>query len=183
MATGHLITWGIELMNALGTHDPNYRHSLVSEGIRASCRAVMEGGHSPGRPLYGTLFLENDNLLLSWGGDGRICLWDSRVDEEIDGPLAVLWDNNNDTTGEGYPVFAVSVTKKVLVEPPEGHIDGEVPKHAGSKLTIAVAGGGATGGFLGIPVHLRDVFRLPNEGDAIDDDEAQGHAKRSKQED
>lgn len=174
VATGHLITWGIELSNIHGSHGPSYHHSLVSEGIRAYCRCVMEGGHDRGRPLYGTRYLENDNLLISWGGDGRVCLWDSHSAEEIDGPLAVLWDNNNDRKGDGYPVFALSITPKKVVG---SSTDGNAESKSNNMLSIAIAGGGTTGGFLGIPVIVQDVNDIPDD----DDEELQGDAKRPKQ--
>jgi WD40 repeat protein len=115
VATGHLITWNIELINPLGMvgyHEPNYRHSLVSDGIHTTCSAVMDGGHNLGKPLYGCLYIENGQLLISYGSDGRICLWDSGSIGEIHEPIAVLWDNNLSVhpRSEGYPIYALSVT-------------------------------------------------------------------------
>ena len=92
VATGHLITWGIELTTP---------RSLVAsqQEIRASCFNIMEGGHLPGRPVFGAHYL-NDDLLLSWGSDGRLCLWDSKCEQEVDAPISVLWE------ADSYPVYA-----------------------------------------------------------------------------
>lgn len=192
VATGHLITWGIELIDENTTmstppnadHFDHQHHHTGGEGIRATCRAVMEGGHARGRPLYGTQYIDNDELLISWGSDGRVCLWDSRCcDEEVVHPLAILWDNNNDTKAgeEGYPVYAVSVTGKkkapdsIKINAELGS-DGSLPP-SNYIMTIAIAGGGSKGGFLGIPVFLRDVRNLPSDEVEIN----QGDAKRTKQ--
>ena len=94
----------------------------------------MEGGHLPGRPVFGAHYL-NDDLLLSWGSDGRLCLWDSKCEQEVDAPISVLWE------ADSYPVYAVSVTRS----------------DDSKRSTIAIAGGGSVGGFLGIPVYLQDI--------------------------
>jgi WD40 repeat protein len=44
VASGHLILWNIQLAD-----QGNGR-------VRPSCQAVLDGGHSPGRPLFGALF-------------------------------------------------------------------------------------------------------------------------------
>jgi WD40 repeat protein len=188
VATGHLITWGIQIVNTLGsanTADASHRqHSLVSDGIRATCRAVMEGGHVRGRPLYGTRFIANDELLTSWGSDGRVCLWDSQTyDDEVDQPMAILWDNNGDSMGEGYPVFALALTPKTAVKVVESSrtngTQGESTALPEMMLSIAIAGGGSTSGFLGNPVYLYDVYGLFSDED---NKAVQGSSKRTKQE-
>ncbi len=181
VATGHVVIWDIEMINPLGVvgyHDPEYSHSLVSAGMRTSCRAVLDGGHVVGRPLYGCHFIGHDQLLISYGSDGRICLWDSNSIGEIQEPLAILWDNNRNAltapTNEGYPIFAVSVT-----EPPDptrrnngtnddisttNETSGIVPQTTTGNMsvsTIVIAGGGnSPGGILGVPIYLQDVYFL-----------------------
>ena len=181
VATGHMVIWDIEMINPLGVvgyHEPEYSHSLVSAGMRTSCRAVLDGGHVVGRPLYGCHFIENDQLLISYGSDGRICLWDSNSTGEIHEPIAILWDNNRNAltapTVEGYPIFAVSVTTR----PDQtrrnndtnddihatGDTSGIVPQNTTGNVsvsTIVIAGGGnSPGGILGVPIYLQDVFFL-----------------------
>ena len=118
VATGHVVTWG-----------------LGGEG-GASCTAILEGGHDVGRPLFGTRYWgssshQEEDLLLSWGVDGRLCLWDAKSQGEISEPLAVLVEKTD------YPIYATEVCP--------------------SKGVIAVGGGGNEGGFVGIPVYLYDV--------------------------
>lgn len=132
VATGHLITWGVSV-------DEN------ANRVHATCRAVMEGGHDKGRPLFGTEFVgrdgdEEDDLLISWGVDGRLCLWDSFSTDEIDRPLAVLLHKPE------YPIYAVDLMQDAF---------------------IAVGGGtGDGGGFVGIPVHL---YKFPPKEKASPD--------------
>ena len=128
VATGHIVTWGIE---KAPPDDP------MGSTIYASCSAIFEGGHDLGRPLFGTRYWGNrskddnaEELLLSWGVDGRLCVWDSRADEEIDEPIAVLVEKPD------YPIYAVEVR-------PSG--------------VIALGGGGSEGGFVGIPAYVYDV--------------------------
>jgi len=161
VATGHLVTWGIECTTA-PSGAPDYYHSLVSEGVYPSCLAVMEGGHTAGRPLYGARYLENDNLLISWGSDGRICLWDGQGHGEIHAPMAVLREDGD------FAIFAVSFTKKSETDEDESSNS--------STISIAIAGGGTDGGFLGIPVYLQDVCNIPCDIN----EEAQKLSKKAK---
>lgn len=115
VATGHLVTWDVDLRDVQGDGH-----------IVASCMGIMEGGHAAGRPLFGSRYCgQGDNLLLSWGVDGQLCLWDSYVAGNVYAPLAIL------RTDDKYPVYAVEF----------------------SKNTIAVAGG-SDGGFIGVPFYL-----------------------------
>jgi hypothetical protein len=123
VATGDMITWGIQV----GDGDDGFDSQATVE-----VDAIHTGGHEPGRPLFGACYCgseESQDLLVSWGVDGRLCLWDSRVKGEIKEPLAVLLDKGFD-----YPIYCVNMQRKM----------------------IAVAGGGNEGGFLGIPVFLYD---------------------------
>ena len=116
VATGHLIVWKVELGDVQGQG-----RSL------AACNAIMEGGHQPGRPLFGSRFCgEGEKLVLSWSVDGSLCLWDSHAQGNVHSPIAVLRSDVK------YPIYAVEV----------------------SKDTIAVCGGEGEGGFIGIPVYL-----------------------------
>ena len=165
VATGHLVTWNLELINPLGVvnapQDPAlHHHSLVSEGIHTTCCAVMDGGHSFGKPLYGCQFIgEEDGLLFSYGSDGRICLWDSRCDGEVHAPLAILWDNPfPPSREEGYPIYAMAVsspTKCVSLKTE----DCNALMTNLYQSTVVIAGGGtSSGGLLGMPVYLQDVY-------------------------
>jgi hypothetical protein len=89
---------------------------------------VYSGGHILGRPLFGATFFGAD-ALLSWGVDGRVCVWDGQAEEEVTEPWAILVDKPE------YPVYAVDV-----------HVE---------KGMMAV-GGGQSGevSFLGTPVYL-----------------------------
>ena len=182
VATGHVVIWDIEIINPLGVvgyNDPEYSHSLVSSGIRTSCRAILDGGHMIGRPLYGCNFIENDQLLISYGSDGRLCLWDSNCMGEVHEPIAILWDNNYNTitsaAAEGYPIFALSVTasshpmhqnavQKGSVDAvvDDKHGSGNIPNAVGGTTTmstIVIAGGSSSpSGILGVPIYLQDVY-------------------------
>ncbi len=98
--------------------------------------------------------LLSQDLLLSWGVDGRLVLWDSFSQGQVRAPLAILKSYNdggdeNDHHGDSttsttttntknpYPIYTVDV----------------------SDTSVAVGGGGNDGGFLGIPVHLYDLWR------------------------
>jgi len=119
VASGHLITWTLELGDVQG------------QGKSwATCVAIMEGGHSKGRPLFGSRFCgKGDNVIMSWSVDGTLCLWDAYSQGNIFYPIALLKDDPK------YPIYAVEL----------------------SKDAIAVCGGGDEGGFIGIPVYLYNI--------------------------
>ena len=89
---------------------------------------------------------END-LLISWGVDGRLCLWDSYAQGNVYAPIAVLRKQVD------YPIYAVVVGSK--------------PSTTSSRdVCIALGGGPSEGGFIGVPVHLYTVqgsTQLPAE--------------------
>jgi WD40 repeat protein len=151
VATGHLITWSVamtttttstgstSIADATDENADGQAKSVVvgNNNIQTSCVSVMEGGHQAGRPLFGTAYCgANDELLLSWGVDGRVCLWDSRSVDEIQAPLAVLLHK------EDYPIYAVNVYQHAQQD---------------NSTRLAVGGGGTQGGFLGLPVYLYNV--------------------------
>ena len=125
VATGEVVTW------------------QVWPGHTPVCRAILSGGHVPGRPLFGVGFFgvfdrpdaddpEHDatvhvpEALLSWGIDGRLCVWETSSQATVDSPVATLVDDSE------YPLYAVAFSQDKLI----------------------AAGGGADGGFVGIPVHM-----------------------------
>lgn len=147
VATGHVITWQVEWeQNDGGDEDGDCgdRTSAFSGTLlRPTVQAILSGGHEPGRPLFGALYCgsagnndtQQEELLLSWGVDGRLCLWDACACGEVESPMSVLLDKPD------YPIYAV---------------------HARTE-GIVVAGGGSEGGFVGIPVYLYDYPRGDDE--------------------
>jgi hypothetical protein len=77
---------------------------------------------------------------LSWGVDGKLCLWDSLSQGQIGAPICVLVSNDS------YPIYAVDVFEQVVSQE-------KVPDGKAVKSTIGVAGGNE-GGFIGVPVSL-----------------------------
>jgi len=104
----------------------------------------MEGGHVPGRPLFGSAFV-GSGLLISWGGDGRVCLWAASGESDAYGvvtsPLAVLADRPH------HPVYALGVAG--------GGSDGA--GGGGALLRIAMGGGDGEESFVGTPVYLYKI--------------------------
>lgn len=132
VATGHLILWELDIQD--------------DGRVTPQCKAVLEGGHISGRPLYGAAYCggDNEDLTLSWGVDGRLCLWDSHSSGNINAPLSTLVAQPN------YPIFAVDISRQVEDSDASGD----------AKLLARIGcGGGRDGGFLGVPVHLYDVTR------------------------
>jgi hypothetical protein len=98
---------------------------------------VVFAGHELGRPLFGSRFCgEREDLLISWGVDGRLCLWDSYLLGNVNAPIAVLKHDSE------YPIYAVEL----------------------SKNCVAV-GGGSEGGFIGVPLHLYSFLSSKSEGE------------------
>lgn len=97
-------------------------------------------GHQPGRPLFGAKYcgVDNEDLIVSWGVDGRLCLWDSQSHGQIHAPISTL------ISRQDYPIYAVDIFSGK---------NGVV-----SQLAV---GGGLTAGFLGVPLYLYDVKRMP----------------------
>lgn len=130
VATGHLILWDIYFGDGKGR-------------IRPACRAVLEGGHDQGRPLYGASFCggEDEDLVLSWGVDGKLCLWDSRSEGQVDAPISVL------TSNKDYPLYAADIVERKTNSPSENPIE-----------HIAL-GGGRDAGFMGTLIYLHDLCK------------------------
>lgn len=88
-------------------------------------------GHQPGRPVFGSRYCgSGENLLITWGVDGRLCLWDSLSYGNIHSPIATLVANGD------YPIYAVDIQESV----------------------VALGGGGAGEiSFLGVSALLYDI--------------------------
>jgi hypothetical protein len=162
MASGHVITWVIKWQEA----EQRKNHSSGAGGAAAlhtTCRAVLEGGHERGSPLFGVQYCGTDDiLLLSWGVDCRLCLWDAHSDvEQIGAPLATLLDKSKTVVNgcrscdatilkNDYPIYCASLSRPIS--------DNE------DDCILAVGGGGSDGGVVGIgggnvgiPVYLYNV--------------------------
>lgn len=80
--------------------------------------------------MFGSCFCgDAESLLVTWGVDGRLCLWDGFSQGNIEAPITVLVNNPS------YPIYAVDI----------------LPSCA------AVGGGGGEASFLGVPVMLYDI--------------------------
>jgi len=75
---------------------------------------------------------------VSWGVDGRLCLWDSHSHGQIHAPISTL------ISRQDYPIYAVDISSKDE-----------------SILSRLAVGGGNEVGFLGVPLYLYDVERMP----------------------
>lgn len=116
VATGHVILWGVWVHEGMGN-------------VTTTCGAILEGGHEVGRPVFGSRFFsEGENLLLSWGVDGRLCVWDGYSQGNIHAPIATL------VSKAEYPIYAVDVQDSCIA-----------------------AGGGSETSFLGMPVQIYDT--------------------------
>lgn len=144
VATGQVITWSIDTMTTTSsTEGSSFSQDYLSDCSARVC-AVYDGGHELGRPLFGACFWET--YLLSWGVDGRLCLWDAKASGDVlHGPLAILRED------ESYPLYAVQVSAPIIT-------DDDDSNSRTKRSFIAVAGGGNEGGFLGIPVYVYDIL-------------------------
>jgi WD40 repeat protein len=133
VATGHLILWDIH---------------IDGPTVKPSCKAVLEGGHMPGRPLYGAAYCgggESQDLVLSWGVDGRLCLWDSHSESNIHAPISTLVAKSD------YPLYAVDV---------DMHHSDDGDGNSQRIARVGCGGGGfGDAGILGVPTYLFDVRR------------------------
>jgi WD40 repeat protein len=94
VATGHLITWKLDIGDVQG-----------QGRTVATCTAIMEGGHQLGRPLFGSRYCGKDeNLIVSWSVDGSLCLWDACSNGNVHAPIAVLKSDSE------YPLYAVELS-------------------------------------------------------------------------
>ena len=145
-AGGRVLLWDVDPDERDAGGGPSADGTGPPRRMRPRCRAIMEGGHVPGRPLFGSAFV-GSHLLLTWGGDGRVCLWassrESRAYGVVTSPLAVLADRPH------YPVYALG-----LAEGGRGGAGG-----GGSSLLLRIVMGGGDGeeSFIGTPVYLYKI--------------------------
>jgi len=123
IGSGRVVLWLLQAVNNNGI-----------EELHPACLSILEGGHGVGRPLYGAKYCggSDEDLLLTWGVDGEVCVWDSYSIGTVTSPLCKLISHL-----KNYPIYALDIT------------DGETH--------IAVAGGGDDGGFFGIPIYIYDL--------------------------
>jgi hypothetical protein len=92
-----------------------------------------------GRPLFGCRYCgTNEDLLISWGVDGSLCMWDSWGHGNIHSPISVLRSDSE------YPIYAVEITNDCIG-----------------------VGGGSEGGFMGVPVFLYNVEGAKTNGPPV----------------
>ncbi|KAL9184269.1 hypothetical protein ACHAXT_002355 [Thalassiosira profunda] len=127
IASGRVVLWLLQAVSGNG-----------KQMLHPSCISVLEGGHDAGRPLFGARYCggEKEELLMSWGVDGKVCVWDSYSVGEVLSPLCTLVSRSD------YPIYALDIANSGAGEDQKVHI---------------AAGGGTDGGFLGVPVYLYDV--------------------------
>ena len=81
------------------------------------------------------------DLVLSWGVDGKLCLWDSRSEGQVNAPISVL------TSDKDYPLYAADIVERKTNSPSENPIE-----------HIAI-GGGRDAGFMGVLIYLHDFCK------------------------
>jgi WD40 repeat protein len=123
IGSGRVVLWLLQVVNNNG-----------NEELHPACLSILEGGHDVGRPLFGAKYCggSDEDLLLTWGVDGKVCVWDSYSIGTVTTPMCTLISHL-----ENYPIYALDIT------------DGETH--------IAIAGGGDDGGFFGIPIYIYDL--------------------------
>ena len=121
IASGRVILWYLQ---NVGIGD--------SISLRPSVVSILDGGS--GRQIFGAKFCcgKNEDLLLTWGIEGKVSVWDSFSVGEVMSPICTLISHTD------YPIFALDVTQ------------------TGAKQSIAV-GGGKEGDFLGVAAYLYDM--------------------------
>jgi WD40 repeat protein len=121
VASGRVILWYLQ---NVGVGD--------SISLRPSVVSILDGGS--GRQVFGAKYCcgKNEDLLLTWGIEGKVSVWDSFSVGEVMSPICTLISHAD------YPIFALDVTQN------------------GTKQSIAV-GGGKEGGFLGVPAYIYDI--------------------------
>jgi len=130
IATGHIVLWQVD---------------SGKDQVQVNCTSVLSGGHEVGRPIFGAKFFggTRENLLFSWGTDGRVCLWDSASQGETQRPIATL------VSKAGYPIYALDL----------------VESHKKPLISRIALGGGYDEGLLGVPIFIYDIKSL--ESDAV----------------
>lgn len=81
-------------------------------------------------------------LLMTWGVDGKVCLWDSYSVGEVLSPMCTLISHSN------YPIYALDITE---------YGSNSIPQADENQRVHVAVGGGADGGFLGVPAYLYGI--------------------------
>ncbi|KAL7511238.1 hypothetical protein ACHAXN_008421 [Cyclotella atomus] len=123
IACGKVVLWDVKVVEGV---------------VIPSIVALLEGGHDYRRPLFGAIYFgeKNENLILTWGVDGEVCVWDSTSKGIVTSPICRLVSNSN------YPVYALDYTHS--------------KESLGSSSCLSVAGG-SEGGFVGVPLYIYDI--------------------------
>ncbi|KAL3778814.1 hypothetical protein HJC23_009847 [Cyclotella cryptica] len=134
IASGKVVLWSIQMM----------MREDGSQFLYPSCAAILEGGHDVHRPLFGARYYgrKNEELVLTWGVDGKVCVWDSYSVGLVTSPLCTLISHS------AYPIYALDFTQT------RSHHAESSPDLQRGCLAI---GGGSDGGFLGVPAYLYDI--------------------------
>lgn len=124
LAMGHVIVWGLQVDDGAGSLSRSCM-SILERGTLFSLLVLCppielfdcwlmgtdpySSGHEPGMPVFGSrFFAEDENLLLTWGVDGRLCVWDSYSQGNIHAPMATLVSNAN------YPIYSVALQSSCM---------------------------------------------------------------------
>jgi hypothetical protein len=123
IGSGRVVLWLLQIVNNNGV-----------EELHPACLSILEGGHDVGRPLFGAKYCggSDEDLLLTWGVDGKVCVWDSYSIGTVTTPMCTLISHL-----KNYPIYALDITE--------------------GETHIAIAGGGDDGGFFGIPIYIYDL--------------------------
>ena len=124
IASGRVILWYLENVG-IGK----------SISLRPSVVSILDGGS--GRQIFGAKYCcgKNEDLLLTWGVEGKVSVWDSYSVGEVMSPICTLISHTD------YPIFSLDITQ------------------TGAKRSIAI-GGGKDGGFVGVAAYLYDIAIL-----------------------
>lgn len=107
--------------------------------VHVSCSNFLVNsiGHDLMRPLFGAKYFggKDEEVILTWGVDGKVCVWDSCSQGMVTSPICTLVSKSS------YPIYALDCIRSKEI--------------SGSEKCLAIAGG-SEGGFVGVPVYLYD---------------------------
>lgn len=89
---------------------------------------------------------------MSWGVDGRLCLWDCESHGQIHAPISTLISRLD------YPIYAVDIA-------PSKDADESIE----SRLAV---GGGRDAGFIGVPLYMYNIERMSLGGTKSEEEPA-----------
>lgn len=95
---------------------------------------------------------------MTYGADGKVCVWDSYSTGDVHSPICTLISRSD------YPIYALDIastgeggaTSTTMANATNGTSAGSTG--SGGKMYMAVAGGGADGMFIGVPVYIYHVW-------------------------